>query len=351
MRFSTVRCRALPFGFLVLSAVLAVTQTAQAQQQLDWAQKMFSTLDYDFGVVARGGDARGKILLKNLYKEPVTIVGAETTCRCFKATPNTRTLKTGEIAEIEVTMDTKNFMRQRDASLDIKLTFDNVHYKNVRVPLHGYIRSDVVMQPGAAEFGTVGLGETGQKQITVRYAGRDDWHIKEVRANREYLKASVREVQRESGRVAYELTVQLQPNAPEGAIREQLLLITDDANNPYVPVPVAAAIEPDIVVATPSVALGDLKPGVEKTVRVVVRGRKPFAIDNIECESDLECFKVKLSQDQKTVHVLPLTVTPPANPGEFSEEFTVYIAGREQPIKFRATGRIDQAQAPATEQE
>jgi type 1 fimbria pilin len=336
-----MRCYTMRLGLLALSTMLAAAQAVSAQE-LDWAQKMFSALDHDFGVVARGADVKGKILVKNLYKEPVTIVEAQTTCKCFKATPSQRTLKTGEVAEIELTMDTKNFMRQRDASLDVRVTFDNVHYKSVRVPLKGYIRSDVVLSPGAAEFGTVDLGAGGQQQLRISYAGRDDWHIKEVRANRDYLKAAVREVTRSNGRVTYDLTVQLAPNAPEGALRDQLMLITDDANNPYVPVTVAAVVEPDIVVATPSVALGDLKAGVEKTVRVVVRGRKPFAIDTIECESDLECFKVKLSQDQKTVHVLPLTVTPPTMTGEFSEEFTVHIAGRDQPIKFRASGRVDQ---------
>lgn len=336
MRFYTVR-----LGLLALSTMLTAAPAARAQE-LDWAQKMFSELDHDFGVVARGADVRGKLYIKNLYKEDVTIADVRSTCHCFGPTADKRLLKTGDVATVEITMDTRNFMRQRDASLEVRLTFNGVHSKTVRVPLHGYIRSDVVLTPGSADFGTVDIGAGGMKTIKLAYAGRDDWHVKEVQTNRDYLHASVREVQRTGGRVSYELTVQLADNAPEGALREQLRLVTDDANNPYIPVPVAAVVEPDIVIATPSIALGDLKAGVEKQVRLVIRGRKPFSIDKIECESDLECFKVKLPADQKTVHVLPLTVTPPSKPGDFSEEFTVRIAGRDQPVKFRASGRIEE---------
>jgi hypothetical protein len=40
------------------------------------------------------------------------------------------------------------------------------------------------------------------------------------------------------------------------------------------------------------------------------------------------------------IHVLPLTIVPPDKPGEYSEEFTVTIDGRSEPITFKAFGRI-----------
>jgi hypothetical protein len=331
----TMRC-----GLLVASA-FCVGASAGYAQELNWAQKMFSELEHDFGVVARGADVRHRILVRNPYKETVTIAKVDTTCGCTAAQPSRTSLKTHETAYIEVVMDTKKFMRQKDSNIDVKLTFDNVHFKDVRIPIHAYIRSDVVMQPGAAEFGAVDLGAGAKRTIKLEYAGRDNWQIREVRSNKDYLSASVQETQRGGGRVGYNVIVTLDPSAPQGAIREELTLITDDASNPYVPLAVSAVVEPDIVVATPEVALGPLSPGVEKTVRVVVRGRKPFSIETIECESDLECFKVKLSQDPKTVHVLPITVTPPDLKGDFKEHFTVRISGREQPVTFEASGRIE----------
>ena len=330
------------FVRLITVATLVILMADSASAERNWAEKMFSELEHDFGIVARGADVRHRIYVTNLYEELITISKVDTTCGCTAAEPSQRTLKTGEKAYVEVVMDTKKFMRKKDSNVDVTLTFDNVNYKTVRIPIHAYIRSDVVIQPGAAQFGAIDLGAGGRATSTIAYAGRENWRIKEVRSSNPHVRASVQETQRVGGRVSYQLTVEVNPSAPEGVLREQITLVTDDEANPYVPFNVEAKIEPDIVVATPSVALGDMTPGIEKTVRVVVRGRKPFAIERIECESELECFRVKLPKDPKLVHVLPITVTPPDQPGEFSEQFTVTIAGRPQPVTFKASGRIGQ---------
>lgn len=309
--------------------------------ELDWAQKMFSELEHDFGVVARGADVRHRIFIKNLYEETVTIHSVVSSCGCTNAKASQNSLRTGETAYIELVLDTVNHMREKSPNIDVTVSFDGIHQKQVRIPVHVYIRSDVVLQPGAADFGTVDAGSGAQQKLSIAYAGRDDWRIREVRTNRDFLQATVTEKHRSAGRVDYELIVNLAPTAPQGALREQILLLTDDATNPYVPVAATANIEPDILVATPDIDLGVLTPGVDKTVRVVVRGRKPFSIETVECESSLECFKIKLPSEPKVVHVLPLTITPPDQKGELRELFTMKIAGRPEPVTFRAAGRIE----------
>lgn len=335
MRLSRILPAALA-GWLFCAAT-----PCQSQEQ-DWAQKMFSELDHDFKVVARGGDVRHRIRITNLYKETVTIANVSTSCGCISAKVlGEMVIPSAAEVDLELTLDTKNHMRQKDPNVDVRVSFDGVHFKDVRIAVHAYIRTDVVLEPGAAEFGTVDVGAGAEQRLSIKYAGRDDWQIREVRSPRSYLSGSVRELQRGGGRVDYELDVKLAPDAPQGAIREQLQLITDDATNPYVPVTVTANVEADIVVATPEVALGALTPGVEKTFRVILRGRKPFAIESIECASPLECFKVKLSKDPKSVHILPLTVVPPEQKGELAEKFTVHIAGRTDGVSFRATGFVE----------
>ena len=47
-------------------------------------------------------------------------------------------------------------------------------------------------------------------------------------------------------------------------------------------------------------------------------------------------------------HVLPLTFSPPNEPGEFEEEFTITVAGRPEPIVLKATGTIIAATTAAT---
>jgi hypothetical protein len=325
----------------LIAAALVSGSPVLAAQELNWAQKMFSELEHDFGVVARGADVRHRILIRNLYKETVTISGISTSCGCTSATASATTIPTNETVDLIVAMDTLKFMRQKDTHVDVRLTFDGIHIKEVRIPIHAYIRPDVVLEPGVADFGTVGLGAGAQRHIALKYAGRDDWQIREVRSNSTHVQVHAEETGRGNGRVDYRLVVDLSPDAPEGAIRDQLTIITDDATNPYVPVSVTANVEPDIVVATPDVDLGTLTAGVEKTFRVVVRGREPFSIETIECESDRECFRVKLPKEAKSVHVLPITVTPPEAAGPLAEEFTIRVVGRSEPVKFRAAGQVN----------
>lgn len=309
-------------------------------RELNWAEKMFEELTHDFGIVARGADVRHRIAVKNLYKETVQITNVGTTCGCSAAQPSQKEIHTNETAYIEIRMDTNKFTKRKDSNVDVTMTFNGRDSKVVRIPITAYIRTDVVLSPGKAEFGSLEVGAGAQRRIQIAYAGRDDWQIKEVKAGGGNVSAELRETSRGGGRVNYELLVNVSPQTPMGPIRDEITLVTDDQNGPYVPVLVEGEVVPDVVITPSTLTLGQLQPGVDKTMSVVVRGRKPFSIDKIECESDRECFKVRLPKDLRSVHVLPLTVTPPDRPGRIEEKFTVTISGRPEPLEFRAEGTI-----------
>jgi hypothetical protein len=115
-----------------------------------------------------------------------------------------------------------------------------------------------------------------------------------------------------------------------------------------VPVAVEGEVVPDIIVTPATLTLGNLTPGVEKTMTVIVRGHRPFAIEKIECESPRDCFKVRLNKDARNVHILPITVTPPEQAGELTEKFFLTIAGREVPIEFTAQGTVGRQETAST---
>jgi len=81
-------------------------------------------------------------------------------------------------------------------------------------------------------------------------------------------------------------------------------------------------------------------PGATKIQNVVIRGQKPFKIEGIEATTALECFKVVLPQDEKRVHVLPLKFVAPSEPVEIDELFTITIPGRDEPVTFKAQGKV-----------
>ena len=307
-------------------------------QDLNWAQKMFEKQSHDFGTVARGSDVRYRFKVSNLYEEDVHISDVRTTCGCSAAKPTKYKLPSRDVAYIEVTMNTRRFIRRKDSNLIV--TFDAPLYTEVRIPLTVYIRTDIVLNPGAENFGAVDFGSPAQRKIEIAYAGRSDWAIQSVKTNSKHLSAQVVETGRGNGLVNYNLMVTLEPTTPVGLFRQQIVLVTNDANSPYVPVLVQARIEADVTVTPTVVSLGRMVPGQRKTVNVVLRGKKPFALEKIECKPDKMSFNVQLGKVTKKIHVLPITLTPPESPGKFTEEFMVTIVGRADPLTFKASGRV-----------
>ena len=320
----------------VASTLILVPDAARADQ--DWAAKMFEKTSHDFGVVARGSDVSYRLKLKNKYKEDVHIHDVRTTCGCSAGEPSQTTLKSLEEAYVEIKMDTRKFMRRKDSNVIV--TFDAPLYQEVTIPITAYIRTDVVVEPGSAQFGAVDQ-ETGSEQtLTVAYAGREDWKIKSVKTGHEFLSAAVKETTRESGRVDYDVVMTLKPGAPAGMLRQFVTLVTDDAENPDVPILVEAQVKPDIEVKPSVISLGTMSPKQSKTVQVVLQGKKPFKIESVTCQKVKDVFEVRLPSKEAKVQVIPLTVTAPEEPGTLDEQLSVTIDGRKQPVTFRAYGKI-----------
>ncbi|WP_417392630.1 DUF1573 domain-containing protein [Gimesia sp.] len=325
------------FGFL--SACLLMVSNSSSFGQ-EWAEKMFEKDKIDFGVIARGSDAQYRLKIKNIYPSPVHISNVRTTCGCSAAEPSKNILESGEEGYIQVKMDTARFQRRKDSNVII--TIDAPQYAEVRIPITAYIRTDVVFTPGSANFGSVEVGKGAETTVALAYAGRDDWAITAIQSKDPSLTVKAVETARGGGRVNYNLVLTLSPQTPLGPIREQVMLQTNDVNFTTVPLLVEAKVESDITITPQVVSLGMMIPGQEKTVNVVLRGKKPFEINKIECESNDEAFKIRMPKTTQPIHVLPLTIVPPNKPGDYSEEFTVTIAGRGEPITFKAFGKISE---------
>ena len=332
--------RAFAIRFLLGLAALSFAVTNAQGQDARWAQKMFRVSKHDFGTVARGAEVRHRFRVYNLYKQTIHISNVRTTCGCTAASPSKTTLASGETAYIEVTMDTRRFVRRKDSNLII--TFDQPVFAEVRIPITVYIRTDVVFTPGSVNFGPVEHGKAAVRQVEIAYAGRGDWKISKLKINNKHLQGKLVETLRSGGRVNYKLVLTLKPTAPAGTIREHVVLVTNDANSPYVPILVQARVESDVTVSVAS--LGTMTPGQKKTFNVVLRGRKAFVITKIEGKNADDLFKIRLSKRSRKVHVLPISFLPPNKPGVFSDEFTVTIAGRKEPLTFKVSGRILAAQ-------
>lgn len=324
-------------AFHAVSSVHAqpVPAAATAPEATSWAHKMFEKTSHDFGVIARGAKTTHQLRLTNIYRETVVIASVTPGCTCVSAKAAKTTLLSGEETFIEISMDTERFMRQRDTSVSV--VFTQPKYQDVKIGVKGYIRTDVVITPGQANFGVVDVGAGSSQKLTIAFAGRADWRIDEVKCGNPNVLAKVVETQRNGGEIRYELAVTLAPETPVGPIRDQLMLLTNDLNSPQVPVEIQAQVEADVTV-TPGTLVFDVGPNSDSvTKQLVIRGRKPIAIERIECERDHGAFLVKLPADAKAVHVLPMVFKAPKGMTESMDEtFTVTITGRKEPIVFKA---------------
>ncbi len=266
---------------------------------------MLKETTHDFGVVARGAKVEHRFIIENVYEEDANIKSVASSCGCSSPQVNRKLLKTWEKAEVLVTLDTRGFLGRKDATITV--VFDKPFPAEVQLHIHAYIRSDMVVQPGAVSFGSVSQGEEAKQDVTISYAGRDDWRLAGLESTNPAISATAIETRRSAGQVAYSMSVRLKPNAPPGYFREQLVLVTNDydVRAARVPVTVEGLVMAALSVQPSSLLMGVAQPGRPVTHNLVIQGRTPFRIAAVRTSD--ERFQCKASSDSKTVHVLPVT--------------------------------------------
>jgi hypothetical protein len=241
------------------------------------------------------------------------ITGVRSSCGCTSPTVENGTIKTYEKAYIVAKFNTRTFVGMHGATLTV--TFAPPYSAEVQVRVHGNIRSDVVFAPGSIAFGNVDEGELKEQTVTVNYAGRENWSIVDVTNDNDYFEVELRETSRGAGKVSYGLLVRLKDNVPLGYLKDQLTVVTNDqrAESQRIPLFVEGRVLPEISVTPESLVLGDVVAGEPITRKIVVRGKKPFRILDVNCGDD--CFQFKTDEESKELHLVELTYVPQEEPG------------------------------------
>lgn len=286
-----------------LFILLASSAPISAQQ---WAADMFQVKNYDFGTVSRGVKAEYEFEIYNPYVEDVHISNIYASCSCTSVSSEKRTLKTYETTKILAHYNTDKFFGPKSATITVVL--DKPFPATVQLHVKGYIRSDVVFQPGSVEFGAVYPGETLEKSIDLSYRGRSNWQITGVKTSDPNISVDVKERQRSNGNVGYQLHVKLSPDMPIGYINERITLLTNDGTSQGIQLMVQGLVKSNIMVSPASLMLGSLESGQETVKQIVIRGDKPFKISNITCGNDSFTFDLPVVEEReaKMVHIIPV---------------------------------------------
>lgn len=322
---------------LLLGASIA--QSAEPAKPGNWAERMFSETEYDFGVVTKGTDARHRIEIKNTYGEAITLHAATSTCGCTTPELSARLLQPGEVGYLELKLNTVKFSKAKHPNVDVKLSFGASPATTVRISVHAYIRDDVTTSVDTLDFGVVGAGQAETRTVTVNYHGHNPWKITGVQDAGKGVQVEISKPVRTAQGQSYSLNVMLSPELPLGRLDCSLVVLTEEPTKSYIPLRVRATVEADIVVATPVVQLGVVAAGADTQTRLVLRGRQPFTVEAVEglpgsVTADLG------RPTSKSVHILPVTITAPAVKGKFSQELVVKIAGGHAPVTCRVEGEV-----------
>jgi Protein of unknown function (DUF1573) len=327
-------------SLIAISIGLLLASSASAQE---WALKMFNTTSHDFGTVAKGSKAEFHFTIKNLYEEDLRILNVQSSCGCTTMRISKRELKTFETAEIIADFNTRDFQGHKTATITVML--ECVSRADVQLHINGFIRSDVVTQPGSVDFGSVDQGAISVQRLQVAYAGRDDWKILDAKTADPWYEVEMKEIARGGGRVAYDLLVRLTKDAPAGYVKDQLILVTNDSQAREIPIDMEGRVMSDITISPTKLFIGVVRPGQKVTKNLVVRGKTPFRIVDVTCPD--KNFQIEPSKESKSVHLIPIIFTAGDETGRVSQKISIRTDHANLVQAFTAFAEIVKPDAPA----
>ncbi len=247
-----------------------------------WTDALFPERSHDFGMVPRGVKVKHDFLLVNRLSEPITILNLRPSCGCTSGKAHASTVAPGESTVIEAEMDTRNFVGPKATVLFVNLITASGRESEARLAVSSFILSDIVLNPGAVDFGTVKRGQAATQVLTIDRINRPDWKFTRMVSATRSLSAQLVETSRKDAAVSYALTVSVKPDAPAGLLRDELRLISNDPETPSIPIMVTGVIRGDLTAAPSVLSLGQVHSSAGAHGRFVVRASRPFAIRAIE---------------------------------------------------------------------
>jgi hypothetical protein len=322
--------------------LLASTGVAAAEAGA-WTDALFPERKHDFGMVPRGVKVKHDFLLVNRLAEPVTILNLRASCGCTSGRANSATVAPGQSAVIEAEMDTRNLVGPKSTSLFVTLVTASGREGEARLDVSTHSLSDLVLNPGSVDFGTVTRGQAATRLLTIDRINAPGWRFVRMASASRALNAQLVETGRSEGSVNYSLTVSLKPDIPPGPMRAELLLYSNDPETPSIPIMVNASVRGDLSAAPSVLSLGQIHSSAGAQGRFVIRGARPFGIKSIDGAGDGFSTSAPDGTHNAT-HVVTVAYKPEegSTRGDIRHVFRVHTdLPDEPPIDLIATLHVD----------
>jgi hypothetical protein len=288
----------------------------------DWANRMFAIHQHDFGTIARGAKAEYEFTFKNLYVEDVHVASVRPSCGCASVRmKDDRLLKTFETGAIVANINSGSFLGNRGATITV--TFDKPFFAEAQLQVKVLIRSDVVLEPGSVQFGSVDQGTAAERNVKITCPGGNNLRILGVKSTNPHVVAKLLDTGRGWADASYQLQVRLSNDAPAGYIADQLTLMTSDPQSPHMPVLVEGRVLPSLVISPNWLFMGVVQPGQKVNKQMVVQGKEPFLIKKIMSEGGDLQFELPAQTEPKRLHVIPVTFLASDKPGKVTRTIRI----------------------------
>ncbi len=327
-----------PFAYACATAIVASAPLYHAPLQAqDWLRDAIppEARMHDFGTVARAAKTEHRFVIKNNSPQAIHLRSVRASCGCTTPIIETETINPGAVGSVLARFNTGTFTGSKSATLTISI--DKPHYTELQLNVKGYIRSDVVLNPGEISFGDIPVGEPKSMDVTLDYAGRSDWQLVGVESPLDYLQVGIEEISRGGGRVSYKVSSTLSADAPLGTLLNQVLLKTNDRNLTTVPIRVMANVQPPIQASPQAIALGTVAPEELISQRLVLKARSEFRI--VEISSQHADIRFDASETAKPAHILNIAIVPKIQPmdGIVNSELLIKTDLLSEPVRIPMT--------------
>ncbi len=304
----------------------------QPRIQASWTQKLINgkLTEHDFGTVARASKQKHVFEFENTTGNDLFLTSVRTSCGCTKPKIMTSQVKAGGMAQVNAEFDTLNFYGKRGATLTVSVqqSGSTSRFGEIQFVVKGNIRRDVVLNPGEVVFGDVSLAASAQRTVRLSYAGSTAWQVLEIKSTNPNITAKTKEVERnlQTGRVAYDLIVNLSKEQAAGTIYDELSIITNDAKTSGIPFVVRAKVTPAIEVRP--IQLGVINKGQTVKKKLILHSARAFSVSKIKTADPRIVFQPV--EGEKTLHLLTYTLDT-STPGQIEEDVTIFTNDPGQP--------------------
>jgi hypothetical protein len=314
---------------LFVAAVLAAGW-AGTSGAADWTDAVFPTRSHDFGTVARGSKVRHSFKLINSTQQEIHIASWRTKCGCTDVRVGARDIPPGTQTVIEAVIDTTKFTGFKPSGLTLVL--DRPAVAEVDLNLSCFIRGDLTLNPGQADFGVVNRSTRPKVELMLTYVGgQPDWAVQKMATISDHVVAELRETGRSpGGQVNYQLTATLKPSAPVGFFKDEITLETNDPSSPKFPVSVSAVVQSNVIVSPTVIPLGNVKPGQTVQRTILVRSSQPFKIESVR-PGKPELTAAPVPDQAKAMHSVVVTFKAPAQVGPYNAAIEFQTDLKDEP--------------------